>query len=632
MRGLRLVAAAALVAAAMWAVPATEAISGPSPTQAVWTRSFPDPFVLTPADTGTGTYYAYATDGDLGEVQAIKSTDLVSWTQVGDALGTAPAWAQDDDVWGPAVTRLGASSYVLYASFVNLDTGTRCVGAATSASPAGPFRAVDAFKLCDDARGGVIDPSVFVSGSTRYLLWKTEGVAGNNSEPPSVFSQPLAANGLSRTGAAVRIFRSEQPWEGTLVENPSMISNGGRTYLFYSGNEWESTRYAIGWAACDGPQGPCIAPVDRPLMTSETGVYGPGGGAVFRDDQGYWMAFAAWTDSRRVSEETGQRALFLRRLHFTGGRPQITGPDGAFREPPFTSRLAGPNRYDTAAVFSSATVQSARPVTYVATGASYPDALIASPASGFEDSPVLLVERDAIPGSVRAELGRVNPGHIVVMGGTDAISNATYDQLATYASSAHREAGVNQYHRSALVSRNTFRDPDVPVVYIATGQAFPDGLAGGAAGAANHGPLLLVEQNGIPVDVRDELTRLNPARIVVLGGPAAVSHEVLAQLGQYSARVDRIAGNTRYETAAALATSEFAKVNGSVAAVVIATGANFPDAVAAGAAGYPVLLVPPNGDPPAAVKYALTALNPLGVLVMGGTGAVSQTTLAALGL
>lgn len=629
MRKALVLVAAALAAVASLPLAPTAALTGPGPDEAVHDRSYPDPFVL-PVD---GRYYAYATDGDFGEVQVMDSTDLVTWGSGHDALGTAPTWAQDEDVWAPAVTRLSSTSYVLFASFVPTAGGERCIGVATSTSPAGPFDGTGTPIVCDDARGGVIDPSVFVSGSTRYLLWKTEGVQG--AEPPAVYSQPLASNAQSLTGSPARIFQSEQPWEGTLVENPSMIaeplSTGGtRTYLFYSGNEWESAAYGIGWAACQGPQGPCIAPPNRPLLTSETNIYGPGGGAVFRDDEGIWMAFAAWTDPNQVDEDSGQRALFLRRLTFEGGRPHLAG-----NEPAFTQRAAGVNRYDTASAFAANTVQAGRPVTYVATGATFHDALIASPASGTEDSPVLLVEQNSIPQSVRAQLARINPGHVVVMGGTDAISDSVYAQLRDQilggdANRLHREAGVNVYHRSALVSRNT-HDPGVAVVYVATGAAFPDALAGGAAGAANDGPLLFVEPTGIPVDVRTELDRLNPQRIVVLGGPAAVSHEILAQLAQYSSNVQRVAGVNRYETSAALA-GEFTEVNGSVAAVVIATGQNFPDAVAAGAAGYPVLLVPSTGAAPQAVRDALGALDPLGVIVMGGTAAVSQETLASLGL
>lgn len=621
--GLLLVALVTLVALAGPAA----AVTGPGPTQAVRSRSYPDPFVLRVG----ATYYAYGTDGDLGEVQLIRSTDLVTWTEVGDALGTAPGWAQDDDVWAPAVAQLSASSYVLYASYVHTSTGKRCIGAATASDPEGPFRGTGSPVVCDDARGGVIDPSVFTSGSTRYLLWKTEGIPGR--EPPKVLSQPLAADGLTRTGSPATLLQSEQPWEGTLIENPSMITLGTRAYLFYSGNEWESASYAIGWAACQGPQGPCIAPPDRPLMTSETGIYGPGGGAVFTDDQNKtWMAFAAWTDASKTTEATGQRSLFFRRLQFAGGRPQITGANGAFREPAFTQRVAGVNRYDTAAAFAGSTVQSDRPVTYVATGATYTDALIAAAAAGHEDSPVLLVEHGNLPASVRAQLQRISPGHIVVMGGPGVISDAVVDALRPSTDGLHREQGVNQYHQSALVSKNTYPTPGVPVAYVATGRAFPDALAGGAAAAVNDGPLLYVETDGVPPDVRTELDRLDPQRIVVLGGPAAVSHSVLAQLAQHSPDVQRVAGVDRYETAALVAESQFLKVNGSVAAVVIATGRNFPDAVAAGAAGYPVLLVPSTGPAPARVKQALDAMNPLSVVVMGGTAAVSSDTLVSLGL
>ena len=54
--------------------------------------------------------------------------------------------------------------------------------------------------------------------------------------------------------------------------------------------------------------------------------------------------------------------------------------------------------------------------------------------------------------------------------------------------------------------------------------------------------------------------------------------------------------------------------------------------VAAGAAGYPVLLVPSTGPAPQVVRDALVALSPLGVIVMGGTAAVSEATLDSLGL
>lgn len=590
---------------------------------------FPDPFVLHVGST----WYAYGTDGDLGDVQVIKSPDLVSWTNVGTAIQKTdePSWAQHDDVWAPSVLHLG-STYVLYSAYVNASTGKRCIGAATSSSPEGPFKGVTTPVLCNiftDAEGGVIDPDVFVAFGANYLLWKSEGVPGQAA--PTLFSEQLSADGLSLVGNANQLLVSHYPWEGTLVENPTMVSDNGRLYLFYSGNEWQSPNYAVGWAVCASVAGPCVAPPNKPLLSSESSnLLGPGGGTVFADENGqWWLGFAAWIDGN-TTQATGHRKLFFRRLRFVSGRPVLAASDGSYPPQPLAVRLAGTDRYDTATRFSAFTQQAFRPLTYVATGVDYPDALAAGPAAGNEASPVLLVTRDGIPTEVKAELCRVHPGHIVVMGGTSAISDPVYDDAATCAvnGSIHREPGTNRYDTAARVSANTFRN-GAPVAYVATGESFADALAAGAAGAYNHGPLLLVQRDSIPAETARELGRLKPGRIVVIGGASAVSDATLNGLRAYSGNVSRVAGNNRYETSAVLARQEFGSLIGGL---VVATGDQFPDAVAAGAAGYPVLLVPSTGAAPAAVKAALDALAPLGVVVMGGPNAVSDATLASLGL
>jgi putative cell wall-binding protein len=587
---------------------------------------FPDPVVLRVGSA----WYAYGTDGDLGNVQVVRSNDLVTWTNArnGGALPAVPTWGQNDDVWAPGILDTG-SGFVLYSAVVNKATGKRCIAAATSASPDGPFVADQGFQLCNDAEGGLIDPDVFTTGGSRYLLWKTEGVPGVVA--PAIWSQPLATNGLSVSGSPSRILSSHFPWEGTLVENPTMVSVGGRLYLFYSGNEWESAAYGVGWAVCPSVQGPCVAPPDKPLLRTESAhLVGPGGGTVFQDENGaWWLGFAAWIDSG-TTKATGHRKLFFRRLDFVDGRPVLQAADGSFPPQKLAERIAGATRYETAADFSANLVQAKRPVTYVATGAAFPDALSAGPASGFEGSPVLLVTHDGVPAAVKAELCRVNPGHIVVMGGTGAISDAVYDDVRTCAigGSAHREPGTNRFDTAARVSANTYKALP-PVAYVATGDDFADALAGGAAGARNKGPLLLVRRDSVPPETGNELARLKPGRIVVLGGPGAVSDATFNALKAYAGNVTRVAGANRYETAALLARSEFGSLIGGL---VIATGQAFPDAVAAGAAGYPILLVPSTGAAPAEVKAALDALKPLGVLVLGGPGAVSDTTLASLGL
>ena len=71
-------------------------------------------------------------------------------------------------------------------------------------------------------------------------------------------------------------------------------------------------------------------------------------------------------------------------------------------------------------------------------------------------------------------------------------------------------------------------------VYVATGAAFADGLAGGAWAARQGSPVVMVPPTGaLPASVRSALARLVPTTIVILGGPAAVSRAVENELAQF---------------------------------------------------------------------------------------------------
>ncbi|MDP2622993.1 MAG: cell wall-binding repeat-containing protein [Actinomycetota bacterium] len=97
----------------------------------------------------------------------------------------------------------------------------------------------------------------------------------------------------------------------------------------------------------------------------------------------------------------------------------------------------------------------------------------------------------------------------------------------------------------------------VDVVYIATGENYPDALAAGPA-TGGEGPILLVTQNSIPQPTIDELIRLNPKTIFIVGGEAVISAAVEAQLDNYTTgAVIRLAGSNRYATAAAISEDTF---------------------------------------------------------------------------
>ncbi len=248
-----------------------------------------------------------------------------------------------------------------------------------------------------------------------------------------------------------------------------------------------------------------------------------------------------------------------------------------------------------------------------------------APSPEPEDGPILLVGGDAIPTPIAAELARLEPGRIVILGGSGVVSDAVSAQLAAFAP-VSRIAGPDRYATSGAVSATTFA-PGVPTVFIATGSNFPDALSAGPVASAAGGPIMLVRSNAVPAVIAAELQRLAPARIVVLGGPSVVSAAVEASLATY-APVTRIAGPDRYATSARISASAFSP---GVDAVYIATGINFPDALSAGptALGGPILLASRDSLPDI-VATEIARLKPARIFILGGAGAVSDTVAARL--
>ncbi|MPV87606.1 hypothetical protein GB882_02915, partial [Georgenia ruanii] len=291
------------------------------------------------------------------------------------------------------------------------------------------------------------------------------------------------------------------------------------------------------------------------------------------------------------------------------------------------TRQAGADRYATSAIVSEQTFAPGAEVAYVASGRDFPDALAGAAAAGASDAPVLLVPGPGITPGVRAELDRLDPRSIAVLGGESAVSSAVVDDLDRYTSGpVTRLHGADRYATSAAVSEATF-DPGADVAYVASGRGFPDALAGAAAAGATGSPVLLVPGPDITEPVRAELARLRPARIVVLGGEASVSAGVEQQLGSFTrGGVVRLSGEDRYATSASVAAALFGP---RVPTVYLASGRGFPDALAgaaaAGASGSPVLLVPGAGIP-AAVRERLAELRPGRVVVLGGSAVVPDAT------
>lgn len=198
---------------------------------------------------------------------------------------------------------------------------------------------------------------------------------------------------------------------------------------------------------------------------------------------------------------------------------------------PTVSRLAGPTRFETAVAITSGTFAPNVPVLYIVDGLDFPEAVISGPIASKQGGPVLLIRPDQIPAAVRSEITRLNPSSIVVVARNGVISGTVQTDLTSFAPITIISS-EDRYEAAAALSNYAVNAP-APVVYVAVGNNYPDALTGGVIAALTGAPIMLVETDWIPEPVASELSRLEPERIVVLGGRGVVSTFVEAQLVGY---------------------------------------------------------------------------------------------------
>ena len=135
------------------------------------------------------------------------------------------------------------------------------------------------------------------------------------------------------------------------------------------------------------------------------------------------------------------------------------------------------------------------------------------------------------------------------------------------------------------VSAGSTGDPgqlQAGAVLLARGDAFPDALAGVPLAGKLHAPILLTDSATLREDVRNEIQRVLPADkpVYILGGAGAVSPQVQDQVAALGHTVVRLGGADRAHTALTIAQ----EIGPDPAGIFVATGTDFPDALAAGPA------------------------------------------------
>ncbi len=321
-------------------------------------------------------------------------------------------------------------------------------------------------------------------------------------------------------------------------------------------------------------------------------------------------------------------------MSFIGGTATWTRAGGlSFTASPQNlpkERLSGADRFETAVAVSKHGYPGTAGTVIVANGLDYPDALSAGALGAKWEAPLLLTRPGALPEAPRAEITRLKPGRIVVVGGPGAVSDGVLSDLKRLSARVDRVSGIDRYATSIAISRAGWPDGTSGEAFVATGADFADALSAGAAAGRLGAPVLLVPgaAKAAPAPVSAELNRLGAARVRIAGGTGAVSSGIQSSLAG-GRTIDRYAGADRYDTSARIANGVFP--SGASVPTYWANGQGFADALAggavAGAQGSPLLL-----SRPSCVPRGIAAANDRvvggGTYLLGGSGALSDAVLA----
>lgn len=300
------------------------------------------------------------------------------------------------------------------------------------------------------------------------------------------------------------------------------------------------------------------------------------------------------------------------------------------------NRIYGTDRIDTAVKIAYQGWPHGCETVLISTSDDFPDALAGVALAKVNNAPILLTSQDQLDPRVEQALLTLKPLKVVILGGKTAVSAQVENRLKeilSWTDNIERIAGQDRFETAALIA-SVF--PSGTGIAIASGNNFPDALSLAAAAAAQGIPLLLVAGDNLSEATADVLRAKSPGSLYIAGGegviPADLLNEICGASGVALENIHRFIGNNRYDTSVMILKDFYPEVQ----KIYLATGKNFPDALAGAAlaanTNTPMLLVPPEGPAvgSSTERYfeSLPAAVEMGVF--GGKSAVPDKTVIQL--
>lgn len=316
------------------------------------------------------------------------------------------------------------------------------------------------------------------------------------------------------------------------------------------------------------------------------GFIGSSGNAACGSDQ---LHYEIWNDHDwgQTGKQNPYPAL---RQAFDDGR--TWGPEGPAPDAGPILRDAGDNRRLTAIALSAAAFETSD-VVVLAPDDSPTEALVAAPLAATLSAPVLLTN-DAGDGlaALGDEIDRLGTTRLVVVGDERAVPDELIEQLLERAAidpeQVTRIQGPDPAALSVAVANEVVARTDqagLPLLAVGehdvAGRDWPDAMSAGPLASRTGRPILLTPSDTLAPEIADYLIDHGVETIDIVGGPEAIAATVQEAIEDMGVSTSRIAGATRYETSLELADLLLAQQGTMPTTTHVATGTNYPDALAA---------------------------------------------------
>ena len=281
----------------------------------------PDPSVIQGDD---GAVYIIASDEQYKGLPIVKSTDLVTWTKVGEVFAATnrPRFdgRTDGGLWAPDIVKIGGKYVLYYSYYSTLGEWQWGIGVATADRPTGPW--TDKGKLFLGGEIGVrcsIDPFCWSEGGSNWLVWGSYY---------GIWAVELSADGLSLKGEKTRLAGTD----GYGLEGSMIHKKDGKYYLFVSeGGTGYNEHYKLGADRADSFLGPYLNKAGQDVKSAAVDFFLSAGGGfvspghcsrIVTDDKGQeWIFYHAFVQG----EQDKGRRLMMSNVTWSNGWPVIEG-------------------------------------------------------------------------------------------------------------------------------------------------------------------------------------------------------------------------------------------------------------------------------------------------------------------